>query len=86
MKELDIQQIPLPSGLRKLRQETTRPVHLCSRETAALMEHWGFTTNGHEFVRKLVRCGALAKHEFKHQRGWRFKTLEVLGYYHREVG
>jgi hypothetical protein len=85
MKERDIQKIPLPVGLRKLLREATRPVFLCSRETAALMEHWGFTANGHEFVRKLVRCGALKHFQFKHQRGWRFRTMDVLGYYQREV-
>lgn len=85
MTEKDIQHIPLPAGLRKLKQESTRPVHLSSQEVAWLMEHWGFTRNGHEFVRKLVRCAALTKVEFKHQRGWRFKTLEVLEYYRTEV-
>lgn len=85
MKETDIQKIPLPAGLAKLRHEKTRPVHLCSKQVAALVEHWGFTTNGHEFVRKLVRCGALEKVTFKHQRGWRFKTLQVLRYYREEV-
>jgi len=84
MKEKDIQRIPLPAGLRKLKQESTRPVHLCSKQVAELMEHWGFTTNGQEFVRKLVRCGALRKVELKHQRGWRFKTLQVLRYYRDE--
>lgn len=85
MKEQDIRNIPFPAGLAKLRQEKTRTVHLCSKQVAALMEHWGFTTNGHEFVRKLVRCGALEKVTFKHQRGWRFKTLAVLRYYLEEV-
>ena len=85
MKETDIQKIPLPSGLARLRQEKTRPVHLSSQEVSELVEHWGFTRNGHEFTRKLVRCGVLQKVTFKHQRGWRFRTLDVLRYYREEV-
>lgn len=74
---------PLPNKLRKL-AGTSAPLHVGTAEVRELVQHWGFTRNGEEFVKKLVRCGVLKPVRIKHQRGNRFETLAVLALYESE--
>jgi hypothetical protein len=74
---------PLPNGLRKLGCGDA-PLHVGTAEVRELVQHWGFTRNGEEFVKKLVRCGVLKPVRMKHQRGNRFETLKVLELYEQE--
>ncbi len=74
---------PLPNQLKKL-GGPNRPLHIATAEVRALVEFWGFTRNGEEFVKKLVRCKVLVPMKLKHQRGNRFETVAVLKLYETE--
>lgn len=74
---------PLPYNLRKLASKSA-PLHVGTAEVRELVQHWGFTRNGEEFVKKLVRCGVLKPVRMKHQRGNRFETEKVLELYEQE--
>lgn len=74
---------PLPPKLSYLTRAAA-PLHVGTAEVRALVEFWGFTRNGEEFVKKLVRCGVLRPERFAHQRGNRYKTAEVLQLYETE--
>lgn len=77
------QKIPLPVALRHLQEEP--PLHLSSGDVARLLEHWGVTRRGSNYVRKLMECGVLTARRFPLQRGLRFETAAVFGYYRREI-
>ena len=74
---------PLPPKLRKL-SGPNAPLHLATAEVRVLVKFWGFTKNGEEFVKKLVRCQVLRPTKLKHQRGNRFETRTVLELYEQE--
>ena len=68
---------PLPKGYQYLTGPTA-PQYLKTGQVAKLMEFWGFTLSGRDFVRKLERCGALTPTPLKHQHGKRWATAKVL--------
>jgi hypothetical protein len=74
---------PLPNELRKLNGPNA-PLHVATKHVRKLVEHWGYTENGEDFVKKLVRCGVLKPVKLKHQRGNRFVTTKVLELYEQE--
>lgn len=74
---------PLPNQLKKLNGPNA-PLHVATAEVRVLVEFWGFTRNGEEFVKKLVRCQVLRPTKLRHQRGNRFETRQVLELYEHE--
>ncbi len=78
-------QIPFPPGLSFLGSEATRPLFIKSGCVAALMEYWGFTDDGAQFVKKLAQSDLLRWRKFAHQRTRRYCVASVLEYYQREM-
>jgi hypothetical protein len=74
---------PLPSGLRHL-AGIDRPIHIGSAKAARLLEFWGFTENGAEYLRKLVINDVVKPVRLSHSRNLRYLTLEVLAVWENE--
>lgn len=74
---------PLPNKLKRL-SGPHAPLYVATADVRALVEFWGFTRNGEDFVKKLVRCEVLKPVKLKHQRGNRFPTIAVLELYDQE--
>lgn len=75
---------PLPPQLKHLSRPEHRPIHISSSEVAVLLRYWGFTKNGEEHIRKLIRCELLKPVRLRHQRGLRFLTGQVLAVWEAE--
>lgn len=69
--------IPLPPQLAHLTQPTA-PLHLPSADVWQLLEFWGFTQNGKEYLRKLKHCGTIQPVRMRHQRNHAWSTTAVL--------
>lgn len=50
-------------------------------EFAQLVEFWGYTRSGFEYVKKLERCGMITPHAVPGNRCKRWKTAEVMALY-----
>lgn len=70
-------QPPLPEPLKHL-SKPDAPKHIKTTQVAVLVEFWGFTQSGRDFVRKLERCGVLKPKTLKHQRHKFWSTEAVL--------
>lgn len=75
---------PLPEDLAHWGNEATRPLHCGSGDVARLLEHWGYTRNGREFVKKLRLSGALPEVKLKHVQKARYETATVLALWGKE--
>jgi hypothetical protein len=69
-------QPPIPASLARQFPEGL-PLHLSTWEAGELLRHWGFTSNGPRYVRKLHLSGVL-KNVMKPGFNHRFATEQVL--------
>lgn len=75
---------PLPPHFSHLTRAGA-PLHLSTADAAELLEFWGFTRSGRDFLRKLERCAVLVPVPVTHQRTKRWDTAAVLAIYWREL-
>lgn len=76
-------QPPLPRRMKHL-AGLDAPLHLCRGDVAVLLEFWGFTRNGEEFLKKLVKCEVISPVKLAHQNNARYLTRQVLAVWETE--
>lgn len=79
-----ITKVPLPPG-RECLAQAHGPQMLGSAEVAELLEFWGFTRSGVDYLKKLEGSGVIRPVRLAHSRCKRWVTVEVLAIYQQEV-